>query len=97
MEYKIIPTNKKITLPKRGYYTKGDSGEDIEIISSFLAYNFLGYEKKLNVKIDDMLGNYFGNNLTAWIKYFQKQNELETDGSVGVKTLAKLREYGLDA
>ena len=97
MEYRIIPTNKKITLPKKGYYTKGDSGEDIEIISSFLVYNFLGYEKKLNVKIDDVLGDYFGNNLTAWVKYFQKQNGLEQDGSIGVKTLAKLREYGLDA
>ena len=97
MEYRIIPTNKKITLPKRGYYIKGDSGEDIEIISSFLACNFMGYERKLNVKIEDMRGDYFGDNLTAWVKEFQRQNDLEDDGGIGVITLSKLREYGMDA
>lgn len=97
MEYRIIPTNKKITLPKRGYYIKGDSGEDIEIISSFLACNFMGYERKLNVKIEDMLGDYFGDNLTAWVKEFQRQNDLEDDGGIGVITLSKLREYGMGA
>ena len=97
MEYIINPTNKKITLPKKGYYIKGDSGEDIEIISSFLACNFMGYESKLGVKIDDMLGEYFGDNLTAWVKEFQRQNDMEADGGIGPKTLAKLREYGMDA
>ena len=97
MEYIIIPISKKITLPKRGYYIKGDSGEDIEIISSFLACNFMGYESKLGVKIDDMLGVYFGDNLTAWVKEFQRQNDMEADGGIGPKTLAKLREYGMDA
>ena len=97
MEYIIFPTNKKITLPKKGYYIKGDSGEDIQIISSFLACNFLGYEKKLGVKVDDMLGDYFGDNLTAWVKEFQRQNDLEDDGGIGVITLSKLREYGMDA
>ena len=84
MEYIIIPSKKKITLPKKGYYIKGDSGEDIEIISSFLACNFMGIESKINVKIEDMLGDYFGDNLTA-------------DGGIGKITLAKLREYGMDA
>lgn len=97
MEYNVIPTNKKITLPKKGYYTMGDSSEDIGIIASFLVFSFLGYEKKLNIKIDDVLGNYFGKNLTAWIKLFQQNNKLEVDGSIGIKTLSKLREYGLDA
>ena len=97
MTYRIIPTNKKIQLPKKNYYIKGDSGEDIEIISSFMACAFMGYEKKLGVKIDDMLGDYFGDNLTAWVKYFQKQNGLDADGGIGPITLAKLREYGLDA
>ena len=50
MEYRIIPTNKKVSLPSRGYYTKGDKGEDIGIIASFLVFNFLGYEKKTNTK-----------------------------------------------
>ena len=97
MEYRIIPTKKKITLPEKGYYIKGDKGEDIEIISSFLACNFMGYEAKLKVKIEDMLGDYFGDNLTAWVKEFQKQNDLSVDGGIGKITLAKLREYGMDA
>ena len=97
MSYRIIPTTKKITLPEKGYYIKGDKGEDIEIISSFLACNFMGYEAKTGVKIDSMLGDYFGDNLTAWIKYFQSQNGLSVDGGIGKITLAKLREYGMDA
>ena len=97
MSYRIIPTNKKITLPKKGYYIKGDSGEDIEIISSFLACNFMGFESKLGVKIDDMLGDYFGENLTKWVKEFQRCTGLSDDGGIGKITLAKLREYGMDA
>ena len=95
MEYIIYPTNEKITLPKKGYFSKGDSGNDILIISSFLATNFIGYEAKTNVKIDDMLGLYFGNNLETWVKLFQKNNDLEVDGCIGIITLSKLREYGL--
>ena len=97
MEYIIKPTQRKIVLPKRGYFTKGDSGEEISIISSFLAFNFLGYENKTKVNIDNMLGDYFGNNLLVWIKEFQRQNGLEQDGNIGPKTLEKLREYGLDS
>ena len=97
MEYIVYPTNEKIKLPSRGYFTKGDKGVSITIISSFLAANFMGYESKTNVKIKDMLGEIFGNNLLAWIKLFQKNNGLEQDGNIGPKTLAKLREYGLDA
>lgn len=97
MVYIIYPSKKKITLPKKGYYIKGDSGEDILIISSFLAFNFMGIESKIGVKIDDMLGDYFGDNLTAWVKEFQRMNKLEDDGGIGKITLAKLREYGMDA
>ena len=97
MEYIIYPSKKKITLPSKGYYIKGDSGEDIEIISSFLACNFMGFESKLGVKIDDMLGDYFGDNLTKWIKEFQRCTGLTDDGGIGKITLAKLREYGMDA
>ena len=97
MEYIIVPTNKKVTLPKKGYYYKGDSGDDIMIISTFLASNFMGYEAKTGVKINDMLGDYFGDNLTAWVKEFQRNTGLEDDGGIGEITLAKLREYGMDA
>lgn len=95
MKYIILTSKKEITLPKRGYYTYGDKGEDIEIISSFLATNFMGYENKLGVKIDDMLGDTFGPNLKRWIEFFQEQNNLEVDGNIGPITLAKLKEYGL--
>lgn len=95
MNYIITPTTKKITLPKRGYYQKGDTSEDIGIISSFLAFNFVGYETKTGVKIDDMLGNYFGNNLLIWVKFFQESNNLKVDGCIGSITLNKMKEYGL--
>ena len=95
MEYIIYPTFEKIKLPEKGYFCKGDSGNEILIISSFLACNFIGFESKTGVKIDDMLGSYFGNNLEIWIKEFQKINNLKTDGCIGNITLEKLREYGL--
>ena len=97
MEYIIKATDRRIVLPSRGYYKLGDHGEDISIISSFLAFNFLGFESKLNVKVDDMLGDYFGNNLLSWIKYFQVINDLVADGNIGPKTLEVLRKYGLYA
>lgn len=97
MEYIIKPTNYKIVLPSRNYFKIGDSGESIAIISSFLACNFMGYERKINVPIDKMLGDYFGKNLESWIKFFQQSNNLSADGYIGPITLAKLREYGLNA
>lgn len=97
MEYIVYPTNEKITLPSRGYFTYGDSGESIGVISSFLACNFMGYEAKTGVKIQDMLGSYFGQNLRTWIVFFQKSNGLEADGNIGEPDIQKLREYGLNA
>ena len=97
MEYIIFPTNEKIVFPDRGYFKKGDSGNSIMIISSFLAFNFMGFEQKTKVKIDDMLGDYFGNNLEAWVKEFQRNNNLEADGCIGKITYNKLKEYGLSA
>ncbi len=95
MNYIIYPTKEAIKFPKRGYFTKGDSGVSIEIISSFLATNFMGYEYKTKVKIENMLGDYFGNNLLVWIKEFQRNNNLEIDGNIGPITLNKMKEYGL--
>lgn len=96
MNYIVTTSNKKVTLPERGYFTKGDHGEDIMIIASFLTMNFIGYEFKTKVKIDDVLGEWIGNNLIAWVKEFQRNNNLEADGNIGPKTLAKLKEYGLE-
>lgn len=97
MEYIIYPTKEKIVFPSRGYFKVGDKGTSIGIISSFLACNFMGYETITGVKISDMLGDYFGNNLKAWIIFFQKSNGLVPDGNIGSITLNKLREYGLSA
>lgn len=97
MEYIIKTTDKLISLPSRGYYKLGDSGEDIAIISSFLAFNFLGFETKTGIKVDNMLGYYFGKNLQIWTIQFQKINNLTQDGNIGPITLKKLREYGLKA
>lgn len=97
MEYIIYKTNEKINLTSKGYLTKGDKGTSILIISSFLATNFMGYETKTKIKIDDMLGDYFGSNLEGWVKEFQRNNNLKADGCIGSITLNKLREYGLNA
>lgn len=94
MEYIIIPTKDKIYLPQRGYFKKGDSGKEIEIISSFLAINFMGIEEKIGIKIENMLGSYFGTNLEKWIKEFQRVNDLKIDGCIGSITLNKMKEYG---
>lgn len=95
MDYIIYPVYAKVTLPKRGYFTFGDTGKDIAIISTFLATNFMGYEYKTKIKIEDMLGEVYGKNLIEWVKQFQRNNNLEVDGNIGQITLSKLREYGL--
>lgn len=97
MNYIISSTNKKVTLPKKGYFSKGDEGEDVEIIASFLAVNFLGYEYKTKVKADDILGRFYGKNIETWVKQFQRNNNLKDDGCIGNITLNKLKEYGLNA
>lgn len=97
MEYIVIPSKDKIYLPARGYFKKGDSGKEIELISSFLAINFMGIENKINVKIDDMLGNYFGVNLENWVKEFQRINNLKQDGCIGSITLNTMKSYGFTA
>lgn len=94
MNFIIYPTNEKIVFPERGYFKKGDSGTSILLISSFLALNFLGYDIKTGARVEDMLGDYFGNNLEKWIKEFQKENDLQTDGCIGKITYNKLKEYG---
>lgn len=67
-------------LPERGYFKPGDSGDKVKKICDW-------YSKKVQ-------GNYFGDYLTACVKEFQKQNKLETDGCIGPKTLAKMKEQG---
>lgn len=57
-------------------------------IAAFMYKTFPRYTKKA------ALGNYFGPNLTAAIKEFQKQTGLKNDGNVGPITMAKLKSYG---
>ena len=69
-------------LPPRGYYQKGDSGENVEKIDDF-------YMTKVR-------GNYFGE-YTYWcVKAFQHINHLEEDGNIGPITLGKMKEQGLN-
>lgn len=67
-------------LPDRGYFKKGDSGEEIALIDDFFA--------------SQVKGNYFGDYTEACVKVFQKQNGLEQDGNIGPITLAKMEEKG---
>ena len=55
--------------------------------TGFLISEFNDNEYKTKISVDNMLGDYFGNNLLSWIKEFQKNNNLEVDGNIGPKTL----------
>lgn len=67
-------------MPERGYFTQGDSGENVKKICDW-------FSKKVD-------GNYYGDYLTGCVKIFQQQNGLEKDGNIGPKTLAKMKEQG---
>ena len=75
-------------LGKRGWLKYGDSGENVGKIASFMYKTFPAYTKKA------ALGNYFGKNLLASIKEFQRRTGLETDGNIGPLTLKMLVKYG---
>ena len=94
MNYIMYPTDERVIFPEKGYFQKGDSGTSILLITTFLAFNFIGYEAKTGAKIDDMLGYYFGVNLEKWIKQFQMNNDLEVDGCIGPITYNMLKCYG---
>lgn len=81
-------TNASNFLPSRGYFKQGDRSENIGKISSFMYRVFPSYTKKA------ALGNYFGVNLLASIKEFQRRTGLEPDGCIGPLTLAKLKSFG---
>ena len=67
-------------LPARGWFTKGDSGTNVEKIDLWFA--------------DKVKGNYYGDYSVAVVKEFQRQNGLEQDGNIGEKTLSKMEEQG---
>lgn len=67
-------------LPERGYFTKGDSGKNVEKIDEFF--------------MNKVKGDYYGDYTVAIVKEFQRQNKLEEDGNIGKITLAKMVEQG---
>ena len=69
-------------LPTRGYFTKGDSGKNVEKIDEWFA--------------SKVKGDFYGDYSVAIVKEFQRQNGLEADGNIGKKTLAKMIEQGFE-
>lgn len=86
-----VEDNKGSFLPARGYWCKGDNDPRVATLAKFMRSTFPAYT---NVKA---LGSYYGNYIASSILEFQKRvgmSKMDCDGCVGVKTLAKLREYG---
>lgn len=90
----IKPSEDKIKLPKRGYFTKGDRGKDVGKIDQWL------YELYGNKKI---LGDLYGTNTVKEVKKFQKWAKQQgsytgkyatIDGNVGKLTLEAMRKAG---
>ena len=75
-------------LGSRGYIKLGDKGDNVDKISKFMYKTFPAYTPK------SALGNYYGPNIQASIKKFQKRTRLESDGCVGPLTLKMLVKYG---
>lgn len=85
--YGTTSTGKKYTgtfptLPKRGYFKKGDTGTQIKYLQKFL--NWFG---DYGLVIDGELGS----KTAAAVGMFQKATGLITDKKFGVKSLAKAK------
>lgn len=70
------------TLPKRGYFQKGDKGTNVKRLQSFL--NWYGNYKLV---VDGILGNA----TVSAIKKFQKKEKLTADGLFGKASLKKAK------
>ena len=81
-------------LPARGYFTKGDKGENVKKINDFYYRVFPSYATALNRNKENVKGDLFGENSVAWTKEFQKRTGLKVDGYFGKLTLAELKKYG---
>ena len=90
----IKPEPNKITLPARGYFTKGDKGKDVGKIDQWL-YELYGNKK--------VLGDLYGNNTVKEVKKFQKWAKKQgtytgkgatIDGNIGPMTLNAMRKAG---
>lgn len=78
-------------LPPRGYWRKGDSDPRIGRLDEFLYSTFPSYFPK---EAKNLLGNYYGNTTTKWIREFQRRTGLLQDGCTGKITYAELKKYG---
>ena len=91
VDYTDQPPIRKIVLPSRGYFMKGDRGEDITLIDQWL------FERYGNKKV---LGELYGNYTVKYIKDFQKVSKKngtyddKIDGCIGKKTLEAMRKAG---
>lgn len=90
----IEPVKSETFLPERGYFKRGDTGENVEKINDFFYKVFPGYAKTLNRDEEDVKGGLFGENTEAWVKEFQRRTGLEQDGCIGPITLAEMKEFG---
>lgn len=81
-------------LPTRGYFKKGDKGENVRKINDFYYKTFPAYAKTLKRNKENVKGDLFGVNTEAWTKEFQRRTGLEADGYIGKFTLAELKKYG---
>lgn len=83
-------TNAKGFLPAKGYWRRGDVDERIAKLASFMYRTFPNYTNK------KALGPIFGPYLEKSIREFQKRKNLYSDGMVGVRTYAALRQEGFN-
>lgn len=81
-------------LPTRGYFKKGDKGENVRKINDFYYKTFPAYAKTLKRNKENVKGDLFGVNTEAWTKEFQRRTGLEADGYIGKFTLAELKKHG---
>lgn len=88
------PSTTTSFLPSRGYFKKGDVGENVEKINNFFYKVFPSYAKTLNRNKENLKGTLFGDNTVAWTKEFQKRTKLEVDGYIGPLTLKEMQKYG---
>ena len=94
VDYGSKPVEEKIELPARGYFKKGDRGEDVRKIDNWL------YSKYGNKKV---LGSIYGSNTVSDVKKFQKEAKAKgiytgkgatIDGCIGPMTLDAMRRCG---
>lgn len=75
------------TPPARGYFKKGDRGEQVKNLQRFLNWNL-----NCNLQIDGCIGNL----TLAQIKNFQKKYNLTQDGYFGPACFKKMKEVSLN-